>query len=182
MPSGACGPGPAWHSGGVETSPVTAPRTVLYRERLTPSAGLAVVPLIAGVGTALALVPVDVTLAVVAGVVLAVAAAVALIVTSPVVAVVRGGDPDDGGAEGAPRLLAGGAVIPVDALGVPEVLDAEGLARVMGPAADVRAWVCHRPWVRGGVRVPVVDPRDATPYWVICTRRPTQLIAALGRR
>ncbi len=157
-------------------------RTALYRERLRPSAGLAVIPVVAGVGTALAFTPVDVTAAVVLGVVVAVAVSVLLVATSPVVAVVRGGEPGDGGAEGAPRLRAGRAVIPVDALGDPEVLDADALTRALGPEADVRAWVCHRPWVRTAVRVPVTDPRDATPYWLICTRRPTQLIAALGRR
>ena len=158
----------------------TAP---LYTERLSPPPSLHLVSLLLGAFGFLTVTPFSsVPVAVTVGVVIAVAASVIAVLSSPVVAVVRGGDPADGGSPDALRLRAGGAVIPVDALGEPEVLDADGLRRAMGPDADARAHACHRAWVHGGLRVPVTDPRDATPYWVICTRRPAQLVAALGRR
>ncbi|WP_226909485.1 DUF3093 domain-containing protein [Georgenia ruanii] len=158
----------------------TAP---LYAERLSPPPSMHLISLLLGAFGFLTVTPFSsVAVAVTVGVVVAVAASVIAVLSSPVVAVVRGGDPADGGGPDALRLRAGDAVIPVEALGEPEVLDADGLRRVMGPGADARAHACHRAWVHGGVLVPVTDPRDATPYWVICTRRPAQLVAALGRR
>src|SRR5690606_41628631 len=66
-------------------------------------------------------------------------------------------------------------------LGEPVFLDVDGLRAAMGPEADARAFVCHRPWVRQGVRVAVVDPRDPAPYWLVASRRPAELAAALRR-
>jgi hypothetical protein len=50
---------------------------------------------------------------------------------------------------------------------------------VLGVGADPLAFVVQRPWVPGAVQVLLNDPADPTPYWVISSRRPTQLAAAL---
>ncbi|UNX53383.1 DUF3093 domain-containing protein [Georgenia sp. TF02-10] len=157
--------------------------TTRYTERLLPGPGGLVVVALAGLACGVLALPIGGgAAALVVGVLgtLAVGAIVAL--SSPVVAVVAGGDPADGGQAEELRLRAGGAVIPVGALGPGEVLDAEGLRQALGVSADARDWVCQRPWVRSAVRLPVTDPRDATPSWVVCTRRPAQLLAALDRR
>ncbi|MFH5823046.1 DUF3093 domain-containing protein [Georgenia sp. AZ-5] len=162
---------------------MSAPSSELYRERLTPSAGMHVISLVVGGSAFFVALPFTGEMpALATGLVVAVAVSLLLVRSSPVVSVVRGGDPADGGAPGAPRLRAGGAVIPVEVLGAPAVLDDDGLRRALGTEADARAYVVHRGWVHGAVRLPVEDPRDATPYWLICTRRPAQLVAALGRR
>ena len=49
-------------------------------------------------------------------------------------------------------------------------------------ALDARAHVCLRAWARTAVRVEVVDPADPTPYWLVSTRHPARLAAAIGRR
>lgn len=72
-----------------------------------------------------------------------------------------------------------GARAPLTAFGPPEVLDPHELRLWLGPRADVRAWVATRPWLRTGVRLPVVDPEDETPYWIVGTRRPVDLAEAL---
>jgi hypothetical protein len=72
-----------------------------------------------------------------------------------------------------------GARAPLTAFGQPEVLDASELRLWMGPRADSRAWVATRPWLRTGVRLPVVDPEDDTPYWLVGTRHPVALAEAL---
>jgi hypothetical protein len=41
------------------------------------------------------------------------------------------------------------------------------------------AFVVQRPWVRGTVRIYLDDPDDPTPYWVVSSRRPQALLAAL---
>jgi len=72
-----------------------------------------------------------------------------------------------------------GARAPVSAFDGPRVLDREALRRVRGPQADARAWVAVPSWVGTGVLLPVVDPDDDTPYWVVASRRPEQLAAAI---
>ena len=72
-----------------------------------------------------------------------------------------------------------GARAPLTAFGEPRVLDRETLRRVLGPQADARAFVAVTSWVGTGVLLPVVDPEDDTPYWVVATRRPEELAAAL---
>jgi hypothetical protein len=40
--------------------------------------------------------------------------------------------------------------------------------------------VCLRAWARTAVRVEVLDPADPTPYWLVSTRRPDELAAAIA--
>lgn len=77
------------------------------------------------------------------------------------------------------ELRAGDAHIPGRFLGDVEELDAAGLRQALGTEADVRAFVVHRPWAPGAVRVRLIDPRDPTPYWLISSRRPGELARAI---
>lgn len=79
-------------------------------------------------------------------------------------------------------LTAGRARIAHRFLGVAEVLEAEEMRELSGPAADVRAFLVLRPYIRQGVRVQLTDPNDSTPYWLISSRRPATLAAALRAR
>lgn len=58
-------------------------------------------------------------------------------------------------------------------------LDTAGRREVLGVAADPLAFVVQRPWVGGAVQVVLDDPADPTPYWVISSRHPEALAAAL---
>jgi hypothetical protein len=77
-------------------------------------------------------------------------------------------------------LHAGPAHISLDLLGTAEPLDAEETRRVHGVDADARAFLFTRPYLKRAVRVTVLDPADRTPYWLISTRHPGRLAAALG--
>lgn len=77
-------------------------------------------------------------------------------------------------------LLAGRASLPVRHAGEVRILDRAAIRRLIGPEADPMAWTVHRPWIREGLAVVVADPEDDTPYWLISTRRPIQLAAALA--
>jgi hypothetical protein len=72
-----------------------------------------------------------------------------------------------------------GARIPVVHLADGAVLDRESLRRQTGPMADRRSFLVSRPWLHTAVRVMVTDPEDVTPYWVVGTRHPEKLLAAL---
>ena len=75
---------------------------------------------------------------------------------------------------------AGRASIPVALLGQVTPLDAEATRRTAGVDADARAFLLLRPYLKRAVRVEVADPADPTPYWLVSTRRPDQLAAALA--
>lgn len=61
------------------------------------------------------------------------------------------------------------------------VRDREQTRRRLGPEADVRAFVMSRPYVAEAVELAVSDAADPHPYWLISTRRPRQLCAALAQ-
>jgi hypothetical protein len=78
-------------------------------------------------------------------------------------------------------LTAGRARISLDHVGEVQALGAEDTHRIAGREADARAYLLLRPYLRRSVRVAIVDPADPTPYWLLSTRRPDRLAAALTR-
>jgi hypothetical protein len=76
-------------------------------------------------------------------------------------------------------FVAGGAHIPLSLLGGAETLDDQAMPQAMGVDLDARAFLCTRGWLKQGVRVQLEDPEDPTPYWLVSTRHPTELAAAL---
>jgi hypothetical protein len=76
-------------------------------------------------------------------------------------------------------LEAGRARIELRFLADVEVLDPSRMREIAGPGANARAYLLLRPYLRGGVRVTLCDPADPTPYWLLSSRRPQRLAAAL---
>jgi Protein of unknown function (DUF3093) len=143
---------------------------VRYTERLWPSVGVWLVVLM--VAASGGLVVVKVASGWVSGAVAlaCVAAATWGLVRSSAAIVVTGDE-----------LVAGRARIPVKLLGEVHVLDRTDFAALRGPRADMRAYLCQRGWIPRGVRVGIADPQDPTPYWLLSSRHPTELAAALER-
>ncbi|RNL79602.1 DUF3093 domain-containing protein [Nocardioides marmorisolisilvae] len=76
-------------------------------------------------------------------------------------------------------LHAGPAHIDVTLLGAVEPLDKEATRLVHGRDADVRAFLHTRPYISRAVKIAIADPADPTPYWLVSTRHPRKLAAAL---
>jgi hypothetical protein len=74
------------------------------------------------------------------------------------------------------ELRVRGAHIPLDQLSGVVALDARTLRRVVGREGDPAAFVSIRPWIGPGVQLWLDDPDDPTPYWVVSTRRPRQVV------
>jgi Protein of unknown function (DUF3093) len=84
------------------------------------------------------------------------------------------------------RVAVGGGELRVDDARLPVrfvadaiPLEAAGRRELLGVGADPLAFVVQRPWVTGAVQVLLDDPADPTPYWVVSSRHPHQLAAAL---
>jgi hypothetical protein len=77
-------------------------------------------------------------------------------------------------------LHAGRARIQRTFLGTVEPLDAPQMRSQAGPKASARAYLLLRPYISTGVRVTINDPHDPTPYWLLSTRHPAALAAALA--
>ncbi|NUU17918.1 DUF3093 domain-containing protein [Cellulomonas humilata] len=106
------------------------------------------------------------------------AAAVGVAVLAVGVLVLAGAAPRVEVREG--TLRAGGAHIPLALLGPAVPLDPASTTAELGPRLDARAHLCLRGWIHTAVRVEVRDPQDPTPYWVVSTRHPAELAAALN--
>lgn len=148
---------------------MTTSETTHYRERLWPGAGLWTVTVIFAASVGLAVVPASFPAALVSSLAVLAVGVLLGVLTTPVVAVEAG------------ELRAGRARIPLQHLGEAEQLDPIATRAALGPELDARAYVCLRGWIHTAVRLPVVDPRDPTPYWFVSTRRPTALAAAIER-
>jgi hypothetical protein len=140
-----------------------------YVERLWPAWWLYLVVTGLGIGFGLVVAPFGATVSVVVAVVMTLVLAALLLATATAVGV-RGD-----------RFVAGRANIPVTFLGGAEALDATGMRQAHGPELDARAYLCLRGWIGAGVRVAVTDPADPAPYWLVSTRHPDRVVAALER-
>lgn len=140
-----------------------------YRERLSPSLWVLAAAALSGPMATLVFVPLDTTVSLVIGVVVSLTAVALLIAASPVV------DVRDG------MLHAGRARIPTRLLGSPVIHSGEDARHARGAGLDPRSWHVLRGGIDGVVVVPVADPDDPAPAWVISSRTPERLAAALRR-
>jgi hypothetical protein len=145
----------------------TTASTQDYRERLIPGPGLFIALLMLVPGVTLVMTPINDELALPLGITLYVLLAVSFLLLSPSLAVRNG------------RLTAGRAEIPVDQLGAIELLGAEALRSAIGPGTDARNFLLIRGWIHRGVRIENVDPADPAPLWILTTRHPEKLAAAI---
>lgn len=58
-------------------------------------------------------------------------------------------------------------------------LEGEEARLALGPDADHRAFLFTRPFLPSLVRVELADPADPHPYWLVSTRHPRRLAAAI---
>ncbi|MCD2442350.1 DUF3093 domain-containing protein [Agromyces sp. SYSU K20354] len=140
-----------------------------YREKLWPTPWIYVASLLLIPASILVLAPVSMPAGIVTGVVLYVGLVGSLALTAPLIEL-HGG-----------RLRAGRAEIALTDVGEAVPADEEQARVERGTGLDARAFLVIRGWIKPVVRIPVVDPADPTPYWLVSTRRPKELAAAINR-
>lgn len=72
-----------------------------------------------------------------------------------------------------------GAHLPLGYISGSIALDERTLRRVVGREGDPAAFVSIRPWIGPGVQLWLDDPDDPAPYWVVSSRHPDRVVAAL---
>lgn len=140
----------------------------LYRERLVPGPWLFVATALVIPATLLVFVPINLTVGVITAIVLYAGCVVFLLVASPTISVSDA------------ALHAGAATLPIAAIGEVSVHREADATAQRGPDLDGRAWLLIRGWISPVVRVEVADDRDPVPYWVLSSRRPEELAAAIA--
>jgi hypothetical protein len=79
------------------------------------------------------------------------------------------------------KLRAGSASMPLSQAGQVTALDEAQARALRGPRADPAAYLLIRPYLKRAVYVEVIGQFAARPYWLIGTRRPAELAAAIER-
>jgi hypothetical protein len=78
------------------------------------------------------------------------------------------------------ELRVGKAHLPLVVASKAAVVPATAKSAALGRQLDPLAFVQHRTWVKQMVIVVLDDPDDPTPYWLISTKRPEDLLAVLS--
>jgi hypothetical protein len=143
---------------------------ILYRERVRPNLGTfaAVAVLIPAV--TLVSEPFDFRIGLVLGPLLVVSIWAALFFYSPVIKV------------GKESLTVGRASIPRNLLGKITEISKDQIFFERGPGLDPASYKVFQGTVKTALRIIINDRDDPTPYWIISTRKPTQLATVLRAR
>lgn len=140
----------------------------IFQEKLTPSLGFLLALALALPMVGLALAPFGIELAVIAATLVTSGLIASAILLAPVLTV----DADE--------FRAGKIRVPRLALGVAsEIHPSEAFAE-RGPRLNPGAQLLLRGDIQGLVKIEVKDPNDPTPYLLISTRRPAELVKALS--
>ena len=141
----------------------------IFRERLLPGPWVFIMTLLLVPASLLVFLPINTTVGVIVAIVLYASAVGLLILGSPRVEVTEH------------TLVAGRARLPLSNVGrATGYVGAEATAE-RGIRLDARAWLVIRGWIAPVVKIVVEDETDPTPYWLVSTRHPKELVAALAR-
>jgi hypothetical protein len=140
----------------------------IYRERLLPGPWTFISTALVIPASLLVFLPINTTVGVIVAVVMYIACVAALIATSPIIEVTDG------------EFHAGRARLPLANVGEATGYTQAEATLERGRHLDARAWLVIRGWVDPVVKVEVLDDRDPAPYWLVSTRKPSALIAAIS--
>jgi hypothetical protein len=140
----------------------------IYRERLLPGPWVFIMTALVIPASLLVFLPINFTVGVICAIVLYAGIVGFLLAASPLIEVTDS------------TLIAGRARLPLPYVGeATGYLGVEATAE-RGTRLDARSWLVIRGWISPVVKVMVEDTTDPAPYWLLSTRRPTQLIKALA--
>jgi hypothetical protein len=142
---------------------------LIYSERLLPGPWPFITTALVIPASLLVFLPINQTLGVICAAILYASCVVLLVLASPRIEVT-----DE-------LLIAGRARLPLPNVGEATGFMGTEATQERGPRLDARAWLLIRGWISPVVKVRVDDANDPTPYWLVSTRHPKELIAALKK-
>ena len=142
--------------------------TVLYNEKLWPSAGTWIWPLLLAATAGVALAPIGIAWGITAGVLTLIVLVLVFVLNTPQITVTTD------------TVRVGRANIERKFVGEVTGYRGEEAFRQRGQKLHGLAFMNLRGWLDAVVKMEITDPRDQTPYWVTSTRRPEELTRALG--
>ena len=77
------------------------------------------------------------------------------------------------------ELKAGGNALALSKTDEVIALDEKQAAALRGPKADPSAHILLRPYLKRAVYIALADPTEGVPYWLVATRHPEELAAAI---
>ncbi len=140
----------------------------IFRERLWASAWLYLATALVIPASLLVFWPINLGVGVVVALVLYAGCVAFLLLSSPAITVSDH------------ELTAGGAKIPRAMIGSVSSYREPESTLERGQRLDARAWLLIRGWIGPVVKIENLDPQDPTPYWLVSSRHPEQLEAALA--
>ncbi|PJJ55337.1 DUF3093 domain-containing protein [Compostimonas suwonensis] len=140
----------------------------LYRERLWASPLFYLALALVIPASLVILAPISIVAGIITAIVLYGGCVALLISAAPTISI-------EGG-----TLHAGRATIDLSLTGTATGYYGEDATRQRGTELDARAWMLIRGWVQPVVKVPINDPEDPSPYWLLSTRHPKELVAAIN--
>ena len=144
------------------------PDETAYRERLWPAPWVFLATALVMPASLLTFLPISIPAGIVSAIVLYAAIVIVLVATTATIEVTS------------TTFRAGKAHIERRFIGGATAFDGTDATAERGVNLDARAWLLVRGWVSGAVKVEVNDPDDPTPYWLIASRHPDRLAAALN--
>jgi len=138
-----------------------------YTERLWPAPWLFLATALVIPASLLVFVPINFTVGIVVAIMLYTGCCAGLLLSAPRIEVTE------------TEFIAGRARLPLSAVGAASAYSGEEAVMERGQRLDSRAWLLLRGWVQPVVRVNVEDAADPTPYWLVSTRHPESVVAAL---
>lgn len=83
--------------------------------------------------------------------------------------------------DGSVWLHVGPASLPASVVSRSLVIPPTAKQAAMGRQLDPAAYVVHKAWIPTMAMVVLDDPDDPTPYWLLSSKEPQELLEALGR-
>lgn len=139
-----------------------------YRERLWPSVSIYLAIALVIPASILVFMPINQFVGILTGITLYLGIVGLLTATAPLILVTDH------------QLVTGRASLPLSLVGETTAFDGAEATLERGQRLDARAWLLIRGWITSVVKVAVADDSDPSPYWLVSSRNPESLIAAIS--
>ena len=144
-------------------------KSPLYKERVLPNFGtfaaiFALLPSIAIISE-----PFDIRIGLVIGVLVVITIWILLLLRAPKIELSQ------------LELKVGRVAISRNLIGEAEIISKDRIFLERGPKLDPGAHKVFQGSVKSAIKIPIADPEDPTPYWLISTRKPDKLAELLKK-